>query len=105
MSVSCDECVGTQVHRAGWRKARKPHTCCACGERIPAGHRYYYTFQISEGDAETWQHCARCKALLEHLWSVLPDDEIPDPELNCGHTYEEMHGEPPPPEIAELAFV
>lgn len=27
-----------------------------------------------------------------------------DRELRCGHSYEDVHGKPPPPEIAALAF-
>jgi hypothetical protein len=32
------------------------------------------------------------------------EDEYCDPELNCGHEYEERWKESPPPEIAALAF-
>ena len=31
--------------------------------------------------------------------------QAPDMQLACGHDYEEIWGEPAPPEIASLAFV
>lgn len=87
-------------------KARKQHKCRACGETIPAGHRYERHSSLFDGQWYSCKRCLRCVAIFEHLQSRETGwDCGPDWELNCGHTYEEMHGEPPPEEIARLAFV
>lgn len=105
MSVYIGDGEPVDVERSGFRRARKPHRCCACNETIQVGHRYHYSFEIFDGSADSWKRCARCQLIYEHLVAVLPYDEAPDYELNCGHTYEEVHGEPPPDEIAALAFL
>ena len=84
-------------------KARKEHTCSACGETIAPRQRYYRVALVFDGSASTVKRCARCQKIHEHLRD-LGSDSWPDERLNCGHDYEDMHDVPPPPEIAALAF-
>ncbi len=89
-------------------KARVAHECSACGDPIAPGAKYVRHVRINDaGDRpEVWKRCARCEQIYQHL-CCLPaayDDLGPQPDLGCGHTYEDAHGKPPPPEIAALAF-
>lgn len=103
MSHSVDETY--TVYRKDHRRARKPHTCCACRVSIPIGHVYSYTFAVWDGHHETWDRCLRCDAIFDALVKRLSDrDEWPDEDLNCGHTWGE-NGEAVPPEVERLAFV
>lgn len=86
------------------RRARKDHFCSACGETIHRGDLYSYTFGVFDGATEQVKRCARCELIFRHLDSLTGPDEAVDRELNCGHTYEYRHGEPPPEDIAALAF-
>lgn len=88
-------------------KARKAHRCAACGEPIKPGQRYYRIGMVYDRIAESLKRCQRCQRIHEHLRSVSDrgNREWPDERLRCGHEYEELHGEPPPDEIAALAFV
>lgn len=85
-------------------KARKAHTCRACGETIPPGARYVRVNVVFDGSAETIKRCARCQAIHEHLREHGDGEEWPDEALNCGDTYEDVFGRPPPDHIAALAF-
>ena len=105
MSVSADDCEPCGVYRDGWRKARKEHTCSACSSTIRPRDRYFYIYAVNSEGAWHCKRCARCEAIHAHLAKILPYDEFPDHELDCGHDYEAVHGVPPPPEIAELAFL
>jgi hypothetical protein len=87
--------------------AQKKHTCSACARPILAGTRYVRHVRINEvGDRpETWKRCAACELIYRHLceragWTGVE----PDPGLACGHSYEDVYREPPPAEIAALAF-
>lgn len=85
--------------------ARKQHTCAACGESIEAGHRYTKVFTLYDGNARSIKRCARCQTLHLHLRDLDPYEELwPDEQLNCGSSYEDEWCEPPPDEIAALAF-
>ncbi len=92
------------VYDENRQRARKPHTCDACAETIPAGRRYYRVFVLFDGRAETVKRCARCQRIHEHLRELAPGDLWPDERLACGETYEGEWGCEPPPEIAALAF-
>ena len=84
-----------------WRRARKSHLCCACGEEIHAGDRYHYTSGIWDGRADSFKHCARCMMMLDWLMRELAGSgDLVQFDLNCGEEYED-----PPPEIADLAFM
>ncbi len=86
------------------RRARKPHTCSACSEPIPIGHRYAHVSAILDG-VTVYRRCARCQTLHLALRELGDGDMWPDERLNCGEEYEEHWGEPPPAELAALAFV
>lgn len=88
-------------------RARKAHRCSACSEEILAGHGYVRHVIINEvGDRPTViKRCSRCEAIYRHLRSIESDYlDQPDPRLDCGHTYDEIHGKPPPDDVAALAF-
>lgn len=99
------DCEPFQFQSDGWRRARKEHRCSACREIILRGDRYWYHTGLLEGDVETTKHCARCHLLFDHLMETSGSGEGPDLFLDCGHTYEETHGEAPPDGIAALAFM
>lgn len=87
--------------------ARKSHRCMACSEKITPGSQYEVISGLSDGDFVTTKRCARCVAIYNHLRGrarQLNDGTTPDFFLDCGHSYEEVHKEPPPPDIAALAF-
>lgn len=86
--------------------ARKQHRCYACRETIRAGQRYAYFVAKCDGELSCYHYCLRCKAILYHLIDVNPEPGYSGPELglDCGHSYEEVHGREPPPHIAALAF-
>ena len=86
--------------------ARKAHQCSACSETIRPGDRYVRVKMVFDGSAETIKRCARCQSIHEHLRDTAPGcgDVWPDEKLDCGDSYEDVFGEPPPDEIAALAF-
>lgn len=94
------------VYDERWITARKPHTCCACKETIPAGGVYAKISIVFDRGAESIKRCARCQKIHLHLrgkgdkWTQL----WPDERLDCGEEYREHWGEDPPEEIAALAF-
>lgn len=103
--MSCD--VGDEypdVSREKLQRAQKEHRCCACKETIRRGDIYRYVMIIFEGEPESWKYCLRCAAMFDAVNRALPGDQAPDPNLDCGHTWEELHGECPP-EIERLAFL
>ncbi len=104
MSVEADgSCT---VHRTRIVKARKKHSCVACRETIRKGDRYRYTFQVFDGDSSSFRHCLRCNAMISAIDREQTDpDHTTDAELNCGHTWEDVFEEPPPEEVARLAFM
>ena len=87
-------------------KARVKHACSACGETISPGQTYARHVRVNHrGDRpEIWKRCARCERIYRHLCDVAISDDAPEPDLGCGHSYIDIHSEPPPPEIAALAF-
>ena len=82
--------------------ARKQHTCDACGETIKPKQRYLRIFGVWEGEAQTIKHCWRCHQLAEALFDA--GVESIDLELNCGETWDQAFGAPPPDDVAALAF-
>lgn len=107
MSVSCDEAC--DVYRVEIRKARKEHRCMACKETIRVGDRYASVHIVFEGEASTVKRCARCETIhraIQAQWRSKGAYEMwPAERLDCGETWEDEHGDPPPPEIARLAFL
>lgn len=105
MSEWCGDADPVSVYNETRVKARKVHTCAACKDPIAIGHVYVRVAIVYDGTVDTLKRCLRCQVMHEHLRSIRPYDEWPNETLDCGHEYEEIHGQPPPPEIAALAFM
>jgi hypothetical protein len=106
--MSCDIDGYNEVERTTYPRARKEHRCDACRETIRVGDRYARTFIVWEGEPETWFHCARCNALFKGISGrhrELRTGEGVQFDLDCGHSWQEIFDEEPPPEIARLAFL
>jgi len=86
-----------------WRAAAKEHKCGACLETIPKGHHYHIWSSVLDGRWASIKHCARCWAMVKALHASGFADVV-ELELNCGETWEDASGEPPPAEVAALAF-
>lgn len=87
-----------------WRTARKEHRCCSCNERIRAGQRYHYCGGVWDGTGASYKHCARCWTLFHALVNYSGEESV-DLLLDCGETWDSLYGEPPPEELAALAFL
>jgi len=49
------------------RKARKPHTCCECGDTIVVGKQYEEATGINaEGEPYRYRTCIGCRNLRRH---------------------------------------
>jgi hypothetical protein len=64
-SVDIDDC-GASCSSTFVRKARKPHTCCECGEVIPVGKKYQEDTGIYDGRAFRYRTCIGCAAIRQH---------------------------------------
>lgn len=107
MSVDLDGFTNN-VETDNYVRARRSHDCCACGETIRRGDVYMRRFICSDHHPCTYKQCLRCSEITEHLLKThrtMDDDVGVALDLDCGHTYEEIHGEPPPEHIARLAFL
>lgn len=106
MSCSSDEYCEDFEH--GWRAAAMSLRCDACEIQIAIGDRYHWETWVFDGDDDASARCVRCQAIYEHLTERMrlggDRDEFCAPALDCGDEYEERWDEPPPPEIAALAF-
>lgn len=83
---------GTEPQSYRWQRARKEHECCACERKIERGRLYHYTASLCDGHWATYHHCARCWAIVEHLWSVT--DSAIEIRLDCGNKYEAPDEDP-----------
>lgn len=100
----CDlDAAGPQAFYQRVRRARKEHCCCACGETIRPGDRYSVSSGIWDGEPDSFKHCLRCRTMINMLMEYL--HEPIDLELSCGETWESVFDRPPPPRVAELAFL
>lgn len=105
MSVDCTDGEPLTVENRRYRKARQEHVCCACKEKIRSGDVYRNWFIVFDGDAETYKHCLRCARMYDEIAKRMDCDQAPDFKLNCGHSWQEVHCDEPPPEVARLAFM
>lgn len=103
MSHYCDEYYS--LYKEVRFKARKEHTCDACGETVQPGHYYHRISIMFEGEARTVKRCLRCQAIHLHLRSLEPGEMWPNEKLDCGMDYKVEWGQDPPPEVAALAFI
>ncbi len=101
----CTETYTLYVERCVF--ASKDTSCYACREPIRRHEKYFRIGALFEGEWSTILRCVRCQEIHQHLRSLVDayDQSWPDECLNCGCKYEEIHGGPPPPEIAALAFM
>lgn len=58
------ECMPS-AYRDTWRKARKAHRCCECGETIEPGARYLDTTGVWEGGPNRYRTCEGCAEIRE----------------------------------------
>jgi hypothetical protein len=63
---SCNDYDAPSCVREVIRRARRPHTCCECGDTIEPGQRYEYVSGVWDGHPD-WHHtCLVCVAIREH---------------------------------------
>jgi len=105
MSYDASDCDPVALYREERPRARKPHRCDACRETIRPGDVYIRCRSLSDGQWNEIARCLRCEAIYQHLGERGAGDLVPDWTLDCGETYEDHWDEPPPDEIAALAFV
>lgn len=55
------------VWQVSWRKAKKEHKCCECGDTIKPGERYEYIFCIFEGEVDNYKTCEFCAGEFARL--------------------------------------
>jgi len=67
--ISCDcsthDGDRPSICRVEWRKARKPHKCCECGDTITKGQRYEHVSGLWDGYWDRYDTCAICVAIRE----------------------------------------
>ncbi len=65
-------------------KARKPHRCCLCGERIEVGDTKDTRTGISDGQVWTMQMHPECHAYEQRTGVVDPDwyEDVSDPAFS-----------------------
>lgn len=93
------------IYESAVRRSRRDRKCHACKETIRRGDRYHTDRVLFEGRWEATDRCARCETMFRILDPLMGSYEVCAPELNCGHTWEQNFGEPPPVEIQALAFL
>lgn len=110
MSVDNDgECA--DIWEEDIRRSRKDRKCDACSEMIKRGDKYCSTRSLYDGRWNNIDRCARCETMYRVLSFKMPElrDEyyrpVCDPELDCGHTWEDNFKSPPPAVVATLAFL
>lgn len=67
ISCDCSVCIDnpSSVSRQDWVVARKPHTCCECGEVIAPKQRYERYTGCWDGDWATYNTCKTCVAIRD----------------------------------------
>lgn len=103
MSYSYEEVY--QVYNETFPCARKAHACDACRRTIRPGDVYTRVFILFDGTKRTVKRCLVCQAIHHHLRQLCPNEVWPDERLNCGETYEDEWGKPPPDELVAVAFM
>lgn len=78
----CDFDEYPDFYNSAWRRARKGHDCCACGETIRAGDLYRHTTGKWDGTVETFKSCARCWSMLMTINDITGEPGLIT--LDCG---------------------
>jgi hypothetical protein len=68
-----------------FRKARKQHKCCECGEKILVGEKYMRNFGIYDGDASNYKVCGVCEWVRDTLDMDSDDDMFTELWENVGY--------------------
>lgn len=81
---------GPRFYEMSWRKARKEHRCCECGETILPGTSYEYVAGYWD-DFGTYKTCDRCVQVRElikdfEMASGCDEDESFCPHRHIGQT-------------------
>ena len=98
------------VWAEAWRIAAKPHECSGCLETIPDGAEYRTTSVLHDGYWTRWKHCWACTEILANIELRLHQAGRPEAytmgtlDLDCGISWHEAFGEPPPLSVEALAF-
>lgn len=71
------------VWNVTWRKARKKHRCCECGEIIQPGQRYENIFSVFESEVTIFKTCEFCAAEFDRLVKKHPDAKFVKSDLAC----------------------
>ena len=71
-ACSCsDDFDPPEFFALNFRRARKEHRCCECGEVIPIGTQYEYISGKWCGDFETFKTCPTCARIRVDFCSGL----------------------------------
>ena len=106
MSFYADDYEPCSFYKHTIVRARKAHRCDACKRQIAPGHRYALVKLAGDGSAETIKRCGACERIYQHLSGKGAARGMqPQERLDCGETYEDEWDEPPPDDIAALAFM
>ena len=81
------------VHSMAWHRSRKLRPCSACKRTIERGELYHKSSVLFDSSWRVVANCARCWAIVEHLWDVRPDAYIAL-RLDCGEAYEAPDDDP-----------
>ena len=92
MCIDVDELAIDKPQSYRWQRARKEHKCCACERNIERGRLYHYTAALDYGSWSGYHHCARCWAIVEHLWTGT--DSAIEIRLDCGNKYKAPENDP-----------
>lgn len=108
MSVDCSDGEPVDNYKDGVRRAKKDTPCTACNQTIERGHLFHRTTYSYEDEKYEHNRCARCEAMFRFLQPCvrgLSGDETVDPDLNCGHKWEDNFEGEPPLAVQALAFL
>lgn len=112
MSMWCGDGDPVQFSNTTLRKSRKEHRCCACKQTIWVGETYAVHKECFGDHVWTYKRCGSCQIVYAHLCAMATrnedgfggGEEWPDPELNCGHEWSDLHEQPLPEHLAATAF-
>lgn len=88
------DCEMGEVSSMAWHRSRKERKCQACGRRIERGELYHKTSLLHDGKWSVTVNCARCWAIVEHLWTVVEPETAVALRLDCGVEYEGDEDDP-----------
>jgi hypothetical protein len=87
-----------------WRRARKAHCCTACDRTIQPGERYRKIVGKWDGYFGESRLCRVCAEIFDVLMDRAGPGDAVAFDLDCGQSWEDVFREPPPDDVAALAF-